>query len=294
VKSVLLVSGIIAIIIAGSIPLLSGCGGTSANALGDIGSPSSGVGSGATPSPTPGGSPTPPGTNLNATLPFEVMLYSQYDTGGPFTQEVDCQIPTGTAVGTVSACNVAIPEGRLEFSALSWVVNVGTGTNSNGCAVMVYQPYYYQASNTAGFLPTWEQTAIDCSVSPVATGCFSGTATVVVPDFPINGAVYFNVANNTSQTWTLPSARSQSRYSSRWTVNNLAARGGAITFLGGRDAYLANSMVDYQFTCNDAFMQPVYTFTMQITKTDISGGPNVPANPLINQYPDWDPASWDR
>jgi len=55
-------------------------------------------------------------------------------------------------------------------------------------------------------------------------------------------------------------------------------------------------MQDYQFTCNDAFMQPIYTFNMEITKINVTGttsAANVPGSRATNQFPDWSGGNWD-
>lgn len=227
---------------------------------------------------------------------MEVIVNSQYETGGPTTTEIDCVIPPGTASGNVSTCNPIIPEGRLHFSTLSWTINVGIQDQSPPCEIVTFQPYYYQASNTAGFFPSWETASVDCSVFPVPISCFSGVGTLIVPSFPQFRGVYFLVNNNSTQTYKATSGNLNLRSSNRWAVNNLVDHVTAHTFLGGRDAYLgANNYADYVFVCNDRYMQPVYTVNMQLTDADIVGVyPNTqPGNASINQYPDWNVGSWD-
>jgi hypothetical protein len=248
--------------------------------------------------PTP--TPTPSSTAGASAFPFEVILTSQYEDntgtpGGTITTEADCQMPVAAAAGTINPCNVSIPEGRMHFSTLTWTVSVGTQTLNPPCEIVVFQPYYYKASNAAGFKPSWETSAIDCSASPTPLGCFSGPATTIVTGFPQFVGEYFLAPDTSSQSYSVKSANANLRSSDRWTVNNLADETSAVAFLNGRDGYVANSMVDYSFSCFDKFMQPVYGFTHQITKIDVTGGAlNNPANPLTNQYPDWDINSWDR
>jgi hypothetical protein len=259
------------------------------------------------PTVTPSETPVPTAAPYTGVNPFEVILNSQYEVsggstgGGPSTTEIDCVTTPGTPSlatgGTASTCNPIIPEGRLYFSNLTWTINVGTQDQSPACEIVTFQPYYYQASNAAGFLPSWETAAIDCSTTPTAIGCFSGAAVSVVPNFPLLRALWFAVSTGSTQTYTATSANFNFRTSNRWTVNDLAlaSYGTAHTFKNGRDAYLANTFVNYQFNCNDRFMQPVYTVNMTIFDEDIVGVyPNVNQNnPAINQYPDWDPLSWD-
>ncbi len=255
------------------------------------------------PTVTPTVTPSPTAVPFTGVNPFEIVLNSQYQvtgggtSSGPTTTEIDCVIPPGTASGNVSTCNPIIPEGRLYFSTLTWTVNVGTQDQTPPCEIVTFQPYYYQASNTAGFFPSWVTTAVDCSVSPINASCFSGPATVIVPSFPEFRGMYFAVSTGSNQTYTASSANFNTRSSNRWTVNNLAvgSYGVSHTFLNGRDAYLANTFVNYQFACNDRYMQPVYIVNMTIVDQDIVGiYPNTSqGNRAINQYPDWDPASWD-
>jgi hypothetical protein len=248
------------------------------------------------PSVTPTITPSPTAVPFTGTNPMEVILNSQYETGGPSTTEIDCVIPPGTSSGNVSTCNPIIPEGRLHFSTLTWTVNVGLQDQTPGCEIVVFKPYYYQASSTANFLPSWETAAVDCSASPIITDCFSGVGTLIVPSFPQFRGVYFLVQANSTQNYSATSANLNLRGSNRWTVNNLANHAAAHTFSGGSDAYIgSNNYVDYQFTCNDRYMQPVYTVNMQINDMDIVGVyPNTqPGNSAINQYPDWNVGSWD-
>jgi hypothetical protein len=102
----------------------------------------------------------------------------------------------------------------------------------------------------------------------------------------------FETSWATSQQYSARSANFAGRISNRWTVNNNAATGANRAFNG--DNYVANTNHNYLFTCNDRFMEPIYTFTMVITDQDVTGVyPNVNQNsPTLNQFPDWDPAGW--
>lgn len=258
------------------------------------------------PTVTPSQTPVPTAAPYTGVNPFEIILNSQYElaggvASGPSTTEIDCVTTPGTPSlatgGAASTCNPIIPEGRLYFSTLSWTVNVGTQDQTPACEIVTFQPYYYQASNAAGFLPSWETNPIDCSVTPLVADCFSGPATLIVPGFPQFRGMYFATSTGSTQTFKATSANFNGRTSNRWTVNDLApaSYGVAHTFLGGRDKYLANTFVNYQFNCNDRFMQPVYTVNMTVLDEDIVGVyPNTQQHTQsVNQYPDWDPLSWD-
>jgi hypothetical protein len=188
-------------------------------------------------------------------------------------------------------------------------MNVGYNSTYNpyGCTIVTFTPYYYLASTAAAFQPGWEQASENCSTSPIPIGCYSGIGTVIIPSFPLYGGIYYDVAQSTTFTATGTSANANSRYSDRWTVNDLSEDGelnGAtnteatnIAFTGGVDGYVANSMQDYKFVCNDAYMQPVYTFKMEIQKINVTGttpAANLPADKTTNQFPDWSGGSWDQ
>ena len=120
----------------------------------------------------------------------------------------------------------------------------------------------------------------------------------IIATFPTFAGVYFLPSTLVpSSTWSTKSANSHTYGSNRFTVNNLVDTTDPITFTSG-DSFIGGSgnFHNYEFECDDVFEQPIYTFSLTITDQDVMGVyPNTSqGNPAINQFPDWDPAAWDR
>ena len=241
---------------------------------------------GGAPAATGAGGAQPTPTPIPIGL-FDVQVQTAYENTNTNTLEQDCNIPVGTPVGTSIACLALVPEGRLHFSSVSLVVSAG---KSSGCEIIQVSPYYYQASTAVAFTPTWLTAPIDCSGGAAAPkDCYSGPATVLVPGFPSFTGLYFLTAFSASQTFMFPSANISKRLSNRWASNALIVRNAPIVIAG--DGYVANSMHDYQFVCNDRWTQPLYTINLTIQDNDdlATGNTNV-NNPAFDQWPDWNSA----
>jgi hypothetical protein len=173
-------------------------------------------------------------------------------------------------------CNVDIPEAELYFGKLSFQAHV---QNVSKCSVLYFFPYFYQMSNQPNFFPTTPLavsgsfSALDCSASPTPVGCFMGPATKLVPSFGIPGStgVYLLPATNKDPNWTIDSAN-QIRVSAnidpgnRWSTNGLAtaSRGNSYYDLAGNMVYLADSMRDYVFECNDIYDDTLHRITLKL------------------------------
>lgn len=262
----------------------------------------------ATPSSTPSITPV--------VLPvFELKIYTTYDTSAGATStpapvlQADCQIPsTTTPYGSAVACtnttgsttnSVAIPEGQLYYSSLTWTVTAGATTGTSGCTQIEFFPYYYLANNSnAAFTAPWQSTPINCTTVPTPAGCYGGLAGDIVPSFPTFNGVYFLTANGAAATWSSKSANSHKYGSNRYSVNNLTLPAVSFNFATGNlgDGYVSPNYQEYLFSCNDEFDETLYSFSLTITDIDQTGVyPNVSQGvSSINEFPDWDPTAWDR
>lgn len=225
--------------------------------------------------------------------PFVLKLFTQYDNTEYTNQLTFAE--TGTDECSVSAtsptatCTATIHEGRLYYSSLnfqfSWL--------SGDCKLLFFQPYYYKADSTAAYYPPGSDSSIDCTATPIPAKCFGGAALDIVTDFPRFRANIYLPDETTpttalSATEKVTSAASNLYGSNRWTVNDMAAgktgTAASSADLGGQgDGYIANTYVDYTFTCRDDWYDPVtYTVNLRIRDEDSDAG-----NPVINNFFTW-------
>lgn len=217
------------------------------------------------------GSVAPPLASPGGTGVF-LLVESAFENQNNFSLLKSCNVPFGTTPGSPAAtmaCNLAVPEGNLYYSKLRFTI--GTDDAST-CAFVSFQPYYYQASSSAGFLPNWSQTPIDCSANPISADCFSGAALQIAPSFPTYRGTYILPTVESSHAYTIDSGNVKQRGSNRWTVNDLPIGKQAANRTPpgpGSDNYLANSYHDYVVTCRDPYYEAIYTITLYLT--DING-----------------------
>ena len=220
-----------------------------------------------------------PGDTIGVGEIFKVTVGTIYETDPTNTvlPQGSCSINDGDS--TPKTCStISIPEGQLYYGKLR--INA-TVTNKSKCAIFNFRPYYYQMSSSIDFKPstaTSAFTALDCSASPINAGCFSGPATAIAPSFPVNRAIYYLPSANPILEWTVDSANSIRQTQNfnpgnKWTTNMLADKGPAQT------DYIANSMQDWQFTCDDIFSDKQYSIILKIGDRDGTG----------NQHVDWEP-----
>jgi hypothetical protein len=285
-----------------SIQLL-GCGGSASSS------------SGFTP---PGSSTAPPNAvtppTTSAAVPLSLNIFTVYDT----TQFADNQtfVETGTTTcqvtptAPVATCTLRIPEGRLHYSSMHFQYSWFTSS----CKLLIFQPYFYRASTAAIYVPPGSPpgaTGIDCSgsVSAPASTCWGGAAPQLVPTFPIdsalielpNEALSAGIAQNKAVTLSssyslgvgtpVDPAATTYHGSNRLTTNDLnpADYGTAysIAQLGNiGDAYLANSYVNYTFTCRDDWFDP-QTYVIHLNITDVNTNGDPPGTGL-NDFVTWD------
>lgn len=223
---------------------------------------------------------------------IELDVYTAWDTS-PTKQNLQkaCVVPDGTPVGTNITCKASIPEGMLHFSSLT----INTAVNKKGaCGILNFEPYFYRASNSAGFLPEWASTApIDCSqpIGQLSSDCFSGVGVDMLKDvgFPQFIGMYDTPDDdgNITQTFSARSANTAHRFSgNRWTNNTLTYRGASISNPPLADGYVASSMQDYLLTCDDEYGDLQYSITLTIADTDSSLTCDPNSN-VCNVYPNW-------
>ena len=248
------------------------------------------------PAPTPNpGAPTAPGSGPTVTVtdPLALQVYTVYDKTHAIEYQKFTETGTSTCTSTTTTpnvtCSVPIPEGRIYFSSLNFQFSWNTGS----CKLLTFQPYYYQASNTANFSPPWVTSPIDCSASPILGTCFGGAAVGIVPSFPKFRALIYTPDESLppgpqTHTETVSSANAGSVGSNRQTVNDLALGKRATAYPAGTafigtDAYLANTFVDYTFACADDYSDPL-PYRIHVNITDINSSPT---NPVINNFNTW-------
>ncbi len=255
---------------------------------------------------TGGGTSGGTGPGSTTSPAFEVIVSSQYESGGTVTVESDCNVPLTSPYGTISACNVVIPEERLHYSRLSFTFNF----NTPHCENAAFFPYYYRASNAALFVSTWNTTGAICNVSPVPADCYSGVGVDIIQsagsDFPQYKGLYYlpGAQNVVTHTFTGKSANEKLRASNRWAVNNstgaaVATNNGAAYVVGQfyGDGFVGagvGNYGNYQFRCYDKWYETVLGLNIFITDQDQDpgNGVNTPGNPNLNQFPDWDLTGW--
>jgi len=221
--------------------------------------------------------------------PLYVEVSTIYEGGTDSTVEGRCNIDT-TNPSVHQTCTVRIPELRLHFSGLSF--KIGT-SSADTCAQISFQPYYYQRSSSAAYLP-YGTTSIDCSATPPANaGCYGGAAPALLKtDFPGFKGLYFLPAVSLTGTFTVPSSNSRIKdadYDSFSTnvdtCNNLSSSqratptGTATTYYSGSNMY-----IDYAVSCNDVWANSQYSITLTIADDDSE---NTDYGATIDEYYDW-------
>ena len=211
-----------------------------------------------------------PGDTTGASEIFKVTVGTIYETdvNNTVSPQGSCSINSSNSPPSTKTCDtILIPEGQLYYGKLR--INA-TVTNKSKCAIFTFQPYFYQMSNTANFTPlaaTSTFTALDCSASPINAECFSGPATAIVPSFPNSNGFYYLPSANPILEWTIDSANSIRQTKNfdpgnKWTTNMLADQ------LPAQTDYIADSMQDWQFTCDDIFSDTQYSIILKIGDVD--------------------------
>ncbi len=244
-------------------------------ACGKLDTPSN-SGSGSSSSLIPGGT-----TTTDEIFSVTVGTIYEGDPNDTVLAQGSCAVSKNDS--TPKTCStISIPEGELYYGKL---ILSATITNKSKCAIFTFQPYYYQMSASADFKPSDANSsfaALDCSASSILNrtpaGCFSGPATQtdIISNLLVSTGVYYLPFTNPDLKWKIKSAnkvREERNFSpgNRWTTNILSDPTQATT------NYIANSMQDYQFTCDDIFSDEQYSIILKIA--DLDG--------IVDHHLDW-------
>jgi hypothetical protein len=258
---------------------------------------------------SPSNGTTPPGApTVSAAAPLALRIFSIYDkqeyvNNFTFT-ETGTTTCSASAATPVVTCTISVPEGRMWLSSFSF----SFAWLASKCTLMTFQPYYYQRSASAGYVPPGSTDAVDCSALPTSAACFNGAAVSIVQDFPKNGAILYtpdetDLNQVLSDTVKLESSWSQGKLSNNLLVANdmpVGKRGAnhdgatfntallaAAPYYGayvGTDYYMADTFVDYQLSCRDDWFDlQTYTINLNITEED-SASTTTPAQ---NHFATW-------
>jgi len=194
-----------------------------------------------------------------------------------FETQITCRIPEGSAT-TSATCSGTVPEGQLHYSKIRFTV--GT-TNSSTCRILIFKPYYYVASNAAGFVPPWDTTTtVDCSVgAPDDAACYDGVAKEIVTSFPTYTGMYFLTAEGAEQSYDASSANEIHHPSNRYTCNNKVDPTAAVA------NYVANSMQNYVVECRDDHYNLQKQITLTFGDADLESGETPGAG--TDDFNDW-------
>lgn len=218
------------------------------------------------------------GTGSSAQGQFSVNVSTIYESLTEATTWKTCDVTS--ASGTASDCTATIPEGQLYFSNLKFTVTTPIG---HQCSRISFHPYWAVRSVNAAFDEPETSTAVDCSggFSSRPALCYEGAARDLVPNFPVNGGVYYVPgAGSSTQEYTFTKSANQRRidlagvdFGNLWTSNNLleADRGAAID--SGVKQYAGGDRYnDYTFSCRDVWDEPLYSLTVYVLEQNGATG----------------------
>lgn len=214
------------------------------------------------------------------TRPEGASTTSSYETAG------SCIVPSTDAVGTSLACDISVPELKLHYSDVKFVV--GT-TQPTTCSVVFFDPYYYLRSTAASFSDDNSSAAIDCSgttTQPVAR-CYGGAAPAIYgSSFPNIGGSYFLTSNSLEESFTGKSANSlgiadttgdTSLAGNIAYVNNRVDR---TTVVSSPVHFAGNNLFyDYRVTCANDYGAAKYSIVLTISDNNGDDG---------DSFLDWD------
>lgn len=242
-----------------------------------------------------GTDPSVPAPSATAAAPMALKIYTKY-FGMDYANtlkfaETGTDTCTATAASPVVTCTVNVEEGRLYYSS----VNFKYSWLPTSCKMLIFQPYFYQASVSNAYIGPSQTSALDCSVAPLVlpSGCYGGAAVDLVPEFPkywglINFPLESALGTVNTNTVTLASAYAKKSNSNRTAASDLPTAKVGTTFTSAQlgnigDGYVGGSFVNYQFTCSDDYddSQP-YIINLKINDVD-----SAPGNPTINTYKSW-------
>jgi hypothetical protein len=220
--------------------------------------------------------------------PLYVQLGTRWemDTTGAYELNASCEIPKLAPLGTTKNCTFTVPEAKLFYSNLKFLI--GT-TMASSCPLIHFSPYYYRRSNVATFRPEGETADIDClpATKPDNPKCFGGAAPAMLDDFPENRGRYFNTTLTGQQNFDLPSENSTRWYGglrvNYHATNNITD---PTSSLNDNSAMARTGLplewIDYSVVCTDIWneMQFQINFIIEDENWD-------PGGAGLDNFPDW-------
>lgn len=212
-------------------------------------------------------------------------LGSKWETlaeGDAFEDQGSCAITPVS--GTSINCEISVPEEKMYYSGFRFT----TGTlDPVACPIVHFNPYFYQRSSSAAYVPPGATSSIDCSgAADMDKMCFGGAATNLIEGFPKNTGYYFVTSLTEKQDYSMKSENSTKQYGG-YLVNYLMTSDLIDTVGTGNAAVqterVSNSFVPYTITCNNYWGETLYTINLKILDENTDGA-NGGAN---DEYPDW-------
>lgn len=216
------------------------------------------------------------GFAVDSPLYFQVGTRWEMDEGGAYEvakTNDQCHISSTDTIGAVKYCVVTIPEAKLYYSNLKFVVG---SNNASKCEIVTFSPYYYRRSNSDKFLPAGQDSATDCSPTSEKGDdriCYGGAAPTLFSDFPKTRGRYFNTSLLRQFSYKLPSENSTKWYGGE-SVNYLVANNITnpnSTETGNGPGARTGAWQDYEVACRDQWEEPLYQIHITIQDENFGG-----------------------
>jgi hypothetical protein len=257
------------------------------------------------------GGSTPPSTpTVTTASPLALKMWTIYDeqtyvnnltfvvteNAGGTTLDSAATTCAPTATNPLITCTVTVPEGRLFYSSLHFLYS----NLPSGCTLLDFQPYYYQASNAAAYVPPWAPAGtagVDCQdTNPNKdASCWWGAAPNLITTWPQNGSLLTtpdeanmdtpqSVGLTLNSAWSLGQEKAETVASLKRGSNRLTVSAGfdatkqgsaqsAANLQSPSETYVAGTYVPYTFTCRDHYYDPItYQITLVVDEQDTSTG----------------------
>lgn len=192
---------------------------------------------------------------------FTVQVFTRWENSDLDPQLVgECVVDEGEKRGTEVECPIRIPEGQLFFGELQFRVKARV----EGCAQMIFHPFYYLESRSPSFQRTRTDAAIDCSKDEIPKECYNGPAPDLVEGWPEYTGKYVNLSTAREAEFTIPSANSKMRNNNRWIVNDLDDSLRGESFRG----FVGGTMRNWGFQCRDKYSEILRHITVKFSDID--------------------------
>lgn len=208
-------------------------------------------------------------TEVKGTVLLKVSIAWE-GTPDKFTDLQQFQVSGNSLDEGTASVQVSIPEEQLYYSLLKFEVE--KPVLDEGCAVVVFRPYYYQKSIEPGFQPDKNSdSTVDCSLKK-DPACFGGPAKDLIEGFPLfdaqaktDGKLSFVFKQSTHK------ASDGNRYAANDMIDGVP---------GDTVSYVPGSIKDYTAYCEDIFGNELARINLQIK--DDNG-----TNPGTDHYCSW-------